>query len=79
MEDLLRAAVLEHHDTNTVYAQLVVVVTTRAVGPFPSYDALVAWSGGLAVLHEELQLRLPARCCDRHPCATGRYSPLSVC
>ena len=59
MEDLLRATVLEHHDTNTVDAQLVVVVTARAVGPFPSDDALVAWSGGLAILYEELQLRFP--------------------
>ena len=59
MEDMLRAAVLEHRDASAVDAQLVVVAMSRVVGPFPSVDALLAWSGGLALLYDELQLRFP--------------------
>ena len=57
LEDLLNAAV--HHDAIAVDAQLVVVAMSRALGSFPSEDALVAWSGGLGVLCEDLQLRFP--------------------
>ena len=59
MEDLLRATVVEYQDPSTVDAQLVVVAMSRAVGPFPSADALVAWSGGLAALYDELPQRFP--------------------
>ena len=59
MEDMLRAAVLEHRDTCAVGAQLVVVAMSRALGPFPSADALAAWCGGLPLLYEEVQLRFP--------------------
>ena len=57
MENLLRFTVFEHEDPST--AQLVVVAMSRAVGPFPSSDALLAWSGGLALLYAELQLCFP--------------------
>ena len=59
MEDLLRATVLEHRDTSNVDAQLVFVVMSRAVAPFPSHDVLVEWCGGLTLLYEELQQRFP--------------------
>ena len=59
MEDMLRATVLEHRDTSADGAQLVVVAVSRALGPFPSVDALVAWCGGLPLLYEEVQLRFP--------------------
>ena len=59
MEDMLRATVFDHHDNNTIDAQLVVVAMSRAHGPFPCGDALVAWSGGLGPLYEEMQLRFP--------------------
>ena len=59
LEDLLRAAVLEHHNSSAVDAQLVVVAVSRALGPFPSEDALVAWVGGPTVLYDEVQLRFP--------------------
>ena len=59
MEDMLRATVLEHRDTSAGDAQLVVVAMSRALGPFPSADALVAWCGGLPLLYEEVQLRFP--------------------
>ena len=59
MEDMLRATVVEHQGAGAVDAQLVVVVMSRVVGPFPSVDALVAWCGGLTLLYEELQLRFP--------------------
>ena len=59
MEDMLRATVLEHRDTSAEGAQLVVVAMSRALGPFPSVDALVAWCGGLPLLYEEVQLRFP--------------------
>ena len=55
MEDLLRATVLEHQDDE----QLVVVAMSRVSAPFPCGDALVAWSGGLGSLYDELQLRFP--------------------
>ena len=59
MEDMLRATVLEHRDASAADAQLVVVAMSRALGPFPSVDALVAWCGGLPLLYEEVQLRFP--------------------
>ena len=59
MEGMLRATVLEHRDASASDAQLVVVAMSRALGPFPSADALVAWCGGLPLLHEEVQLRFP--------------------
>ena len=60
LENLLRATVIEYHDALAVDAQLVVVVMSRAVLPFPSDDAAVAlWSGGLPKLYEELRLRFP--------------------
>ena len=59
MEDLLRATVLDQRDPSAPDAQLVVAAMSRAVGSFPSADALVAWSGGLALLHEELPQRFP--------------------
>ena len=59
MEDLLRATVVEYQDPSTVDAQLVVVAMSRAVGLVPSADALVAWSGGLAALYNELPQRFP--------------------
>ena len=72
MEDMLRATVLEQDDTTTravdasaVDAQLVVVAMSRASGPFPSMDALLAWSGGLGPLYDELQLRFPHAGRDR--------------
>ena len=58
MEDLLRATVLEQRDPSTPDVQLVVVAMSRVVVSFPA-DALVAWSGGLGLLYEELQLRFP--------------------
>ena len=58
MEDLLCAAVLEHHTPGDTDAQLVVVAMSRVVGPVP-WDALVAWSGGPALFSEELRLRFP--------------------
>ena len=57
MENLLCATVLEHQDLST--AQLVVVAMSRAVGPFPSSDALLAWSGGPTLFYAELQLCFP--------------------
>ena len=57
MEDLLRATV--HRDTSNVGAQLVFVAMSGGVAPFPSYDALVEWCGGLTLLYEELQQRFP--------------------
>ena len=45
MENLLRATVLEHHNS-TRDAELVVAAMSRAVGPFPSDDTHVAWCGG---------------------------------
>ena len=59
MEDMLRATVVEHQDVGTVDPQLVVVAMSRVVGSFPSMDALLAWSGGLTLLYEDLQLRFP--------------------
>ena len=61
MEDMLRATLIEQEDRNTrtVDAQLVVVAMSRAPGPFPSADAVLAWSGGLGSLYDELQLRFP--------------------
>ena len=59
MEDMLRATVLEHRDASAEDTQLVVVAMSRALGPFPSVDALVAWCGGLPLLYEEIQLRFP--------------------
>ena len=59
MEDLLRATVLERQDLRNAYSLLVVAAMNRAVVPFPSADALVAWSGGLAPLFEELPQRFP--------------------
>ena len=61
MEDMLRATVLEQRDTRAVDAQLVVVVMSRVAGwsAFSSADALVAWSGGLGPLYDELQMRFP--------------------
>ena len=59
MENLLRATVLEHRDTSNVDAQLVFVAMSGGVAPFPSYDVLVEWCGGLTLLHEELQQRFP--------------------
>ena len=60
MEDMLRATVLWHPETGIVdRATLVVVAMSRAPGPFPSVDALVAWCGGLAHLYDELPKRFP--------------------
>ena len=59
MEDLLRATVLEQRDPSAADVQLVVAAMSRAVGSFPTADALVAWSGGLALLHAELPQRFP--------------------
>ena len=59
MEDMLRATVLEHRDTRVVDGQLVVVAMSSMPGSFSSADALVAWSGGLGPLYDELQLRFP--------------------
>ena len=59
MEDMLRATVLVHEDNHAVSAQLVVVAMSRVSAPFPCGDALVAWSGGLGPLYDELQLRFP--------------------
>ena len=59
MEDMLHATVVEHEDAHAVEAQFVVVAMSRAPGPFPSVDALLAWSGGLGPLYGELQLRFP--------------------
>ena len=59
MENLLRATVLEHRDTSNVDAQLVFVAMSGGVAPFPSYDVLVEWCGGLTLLYEELQQRFP--------------------
>ena len=58
MEDLLRAVVVDH-GSSTAGTQLVVATTSRVIGPFASLDMLVAWSGGLRQLYEELQLRFP--------------------
>lgn len=55
MENLLCAMV--HQDT--VGEDLVVVALTCEVYPFPSIDALVEWSGGMALLYEELLSRFP--------------------
>ena len=59
MEDLLRAAVLEHRDTSNVDAHLVFVAMSGAAVPFPSDAVLVDWCGGLTLLYEELQQRFP--------------------
>ena len=72
MEDMLRATVLEHPGNNALDAQLVVVAMSRAVGPFPSFDALLAWCGGLALLYDELQLRFP------HAAAIGMPARLAA-
>ena len=56
MENLLRATVLEHRNS-TRDAELVVVATSRAIGPFPSDDTHVAWCGGIARLYDELRFR----------------------
>ena len=53
-EDLLRATVLEHRTRD---AELVVVAMSRAVGPFPSDGARLAWCGGIALLYDELRFR----------------------
>ena len=53
------ATVIEHEDTCAADVQLVVVAMSRAPGPFPSMEALLAWSGGLGSLYDELQLRFP--------------------
>ena len=71
MEDLLRATVLEQRDRSAADAKLVVVAMSRVVVPFPA-DALVAWSGGLGLLYEELQLRFP------HAAAIGISSQLAA-
>ena len=57
IEDLLRATV--HRDASNLNAQLVFVAMSGAVAPFPSYDVLVDWCGGLTLLYEELQQRFP--------------------
>ena len=69
MEDLLRATVFEKRDLD---AQLVVVAMSRTVVSFPSADALVAWSGGLGPLYEELPLRFP------HAAAIGISAQLAA-
>ena len=78
MEDMLRATVLEHRDTSAGDAQLVVVAMSRALGPFPSADALVAWCGRAATPVRRSATALPARCCNWGLCATDRYSPLPI-
>ena len=72
MEDLLRASVFEYQDISTVDTQVVVVAMSRAVGPFPSDDARIAWCGGLSLLYEELQLRFP------HAAAVGIPTQLAA-
>ena len=76
MEDLLRATVLEQQGASAVDSQLVVVVMSRVVGPFPSGDALVAWCGGLALLYEEMQLRFPHAAAIGVPARLAAIRPL---
>ena len=59
MEALLRGAVLEHCPADADTQLVLLLVSRLSALPFPSDDALVAWSGGLAQLYEELQLRFP--------------------
>ena len=79
MEDLLRATVLEQRDPSAADVQLVVVAMSRVVVSFPSAEALVAWSGGLGPLYEELQLRFPHTAAIGISARLGRCSPLPVC
>ena len=62
MEDMLRATVVVDQGAQPVDVQVVVAAMSRASGPLPSADALLAllaWSGGLGPLYDELQLRFP--------------------
>ena len=59
MEDMLCAAVIELKDTRGDRATLVVVAMSRVSAPFSCGDALLAWSGGLGPLYDELKLRFP--------------------
>ena len=66
------ALCLSTKDISTVDTQVVVVAMCRAVGPFPSHDARIAWCGGLSLLYEELQLRFP------HAAAVGIPTQLAA-
>ena len=71
LETLVQATVIEHCETGSSDLQFV-VVTDCTVAPFPPGDVLVAWSGGLSLLCEDLQLRF--RCASAFGIST-RLTP----